>query len=881
MSENTTPLIVNAADSGGGGGGDGDGWKKVVDWEEAKIQILFSLPMILTNVAYYAIPLTAVMFAGHLGEVELAASNLANSWATVTGFSFMVGLSGALETLCGQGFGAKLHRMLGIYLQSSCLISIFFSIMISILWFFTEPVLISLHQDPQISKMAALYIKHLIPGLFAYGILNNILRFLQTQSIVYPLVPISLIPLLLHIGITYVLVYRTSLAFVGAAVSVSVSLWIAVVILAGYAILSRKFKETWQGLSVEAFDHVVACLKLALPSAAMVCLEYWAFELLVLLAGVLPNSEITTSLIAMCVNTEAIAYMLTYGLSAAASTRVSNELGAGNIDRAKHAMAMTLKLSVLLSLAVVLALGFGHDIWASFFSNSHVIIENYASMTPLLMISIVLDSIQGVLSVSLMSEKTTPLIVNAAGGGGGGGGGGRWKKVVDREEAKIQILFSLPMILTNVAYYAIPLTAVMFAGHLGEVELAASNLANSWATVTGFSFMVGLSGALETLCGQGFGAKLHRMLGIYLQSSCLISIFFSIMISILWFFTEPVLISLHQDPQISKMAALYIKHLVPGLFAYGILNNILRFLQTQSIVYPLVPISLIPLILHIGITYVLVYRTSLAFVGAAVSVSVSLWIAVVILAGYAILSRKFKETWQGLSVEAFDHVVSCLKLALPSAAMVCLEYWAFELLVLLAGVLPNSEITTSLIAMCVNTEAIAYMLTYGLSAAASTRVSNELGAGNIDRAKHAMAMALKLSVLLSLAVVLALGFGHDIWASFFSDSHMIIESYASMTPFLMISIVLDSIQGVLSGVARGCGWQHLAVYINLAMFYFIGMPVAIALAFLLKLYAKGLWIGLICGLSCQTGSLLLLVYLNKWKRAELDGSNSLENMFLA
>jgi MATE family multidrug resistance protein len=48
----------------------------------------------------------------------------------------------------------------------------------------------------------------------------------------------------------------------------------------------------------------------------------------------------------------------------------------------------------------------------------------------------------------------------------------RWKKVLDVEEAKNQILFSLPMILTNVFYYLITLVSVMFAGHLGELELA-------------------------------------------------------------------------------------------------------------------------------------------------------------------------------------------------------------------------------------------------------------------------------------------------------------------------------------------------------------------------------------------------------------------------
>ncbi|KAK2968432.1 hypothetical protein RJ640_004438 [Escallonia rubra] len=458
---------------------------------------------------------------------------------------------------------------------------------------------------------------------------------------------------------------------------------------------------------------------------------------------------------------------------------------------------------------------------------------------------------------------------------------GWWKKVLDVEEAKNQVLFSLPMIVTNVSYYCIPLVSVMFAGHLGELQLAASNLANSWSTVTGLAFMIGLSGALETLCGQGYGAKLYRMLGVYLQASCIISIFFSFIISIIWLYTEPILILLHQEPSISKEAALYIRYLIPGLFAFGFLHNILRFLQTQSVVMPLVVCSLLPLIVHVGVAYSLVHWTALGFKGAALAASISLWISVLMLGVYVLSAKKFKQTWKGLSVESFGYVVTSLKLALPSAAMVCLEYWAFELLVLLAGVMPNAVITTPLIAICVNTEAIAYMITYGLSAAASTRVSNELGAGNPDRAKHAMGVTLKLSILLALLVVLALGLGHNIWSGFFSSSSVIIEKFASMTPLLLVSILFDSVQGVLSGVARGCGWQHLAVYINLAMFYLIGMPIAAILGFKLKLYAMGLWIGLICGLSCQAGSLLLLTRLTKWTRLEVYENDPKENPVLA
>ncbi|XP_011083277.1 protein DETOXIFICATION 18 [Sesamum indicum] len=433
-----------------------------------------------------------------------------------------------------------------------------------------------------------------------------------------------------------------------------------------------------------------------------------------------------------------------------------------------------------------------------------------------------------------------------------------WYKSLDGEEAKDMILLSMPMILTNVCYDSIPLVSVMFAGHLGEEQLAASNLANSWASITGFTFLVGLSGALDTLCGQDFGAKLYKTLGIHLQTSCIISFFFTTLVSILWWYSDTILTFLHQDPQISKQASLYLKYLIPGLFAYGFLENILRFLQMQSVAFPLVGLSLMPLIIHVGVAYALIHCTDLAFKGAALAASISLWMAVIILGMYILHANRFKDTWSGFSWEPFYSIFANLKLALVSAAMSCLDEWAFELLVLLAGLLPNSTINTSLIAMCASTENFSFMLSYGLGAAVSTRMSNELGAGNPGRARRAMTVALKLTTFVALAVILVLILGSHVWAGLFTNSPAIVDAFSSMTPLLALSIVLDFVQATLSGVTRGCGWQHNGAWINLTTFYLIGMPLAVLLGFKFKLYAQGLWIGFTCGLGLQVVSLLLL-----------------------
>ncbi|KAG4386099.1 hypothetical protein GLYMA_12G225600v4 [Glycine max] len=176
--------------------------------------------------------------------------------------------------------------MLGIYLQGSCIISLIFSIIISIIWFYTEPILVLLHQSPDIARTAALYMKFLIPGVFAYSFLQNISRFLQTQSVVMPLVALSALPLLIHIGIAYGLVQWPGLSFAGMA---------------------RIFNAF---IPLRIYKH---------ETGPALCCNVWSIRLLVLvfLAGLLPDSQITTSLIAICLNTQFIAHMVPVGLGAA------------------------------------------------------------------------------------------------------------------------------------------------------------------------------------------------------------------------------------------------------------------------------------------------------------------------------------------------------------------------------------------------------------------------------------------------------------------------------------------------------------------------------------------------------------------------------------
>lgn len=72
------------------------------------------------------------------------------------------------------------------------------------------------------------------------------------------------------------------------------------------------------------------------------------------------------------------------------------------------------------------------------------------------------------------------------------------------------------------------------------------------------------------------------------------------------------------------------------------------------------------------------------------------------------------------------------------------------------------------------------------------------------------------------------------------------------------------------GVAKGCGWQHIGVYINLGAFYLVGLPVGAALGFVAHLRGKGLWIGIVAGSVVQSTLLSLATTFTNWKKQVLD-----------
>ncbi|CAM6127106.1 unnamed protein product [Calypogeia fissa] len=423
-----------------------------------------------------------------------------------------------------------------------------------------------------------------------------------------------------------------------------------------------------------------------------------------------------------------------------------------------------------------------------------------------------------------------------------------------------------PMVCVMLLQYSLNLASVMFVGHLGELALASASMGTSIANVTGFSLLVGMGSALETLCGQAYGAKQYHLLGTYMQRGIIVLQATSVPIAVVWFNISSILKAMGQDPEIANGAGHYIRWMLPSLFGYAMLQPVVKYLQTQSKVVPMMMSSAVTLCFHIPTCWLLVYKLGVGFKGAAISNGISTWLNLTILVMYVKFGPVGKQTWAGFTTEAFHDMKTFFKLAIPSTLMICLEYWSFELMVLMSGLLPNPQLEMSTFTICLNTIAVLYMIPYGLGASASVRVSNELGAGRPSIAKKAVVVALSLGLTEGFIMATVVFLLRYVWPRAFTNEAEVVDYVAGVIPYLSVLAVMDSVQGVLSGVARGVGNQALAAIANLGAYYVVGVPLALVLAFYFHMNGIGLWLGLMAALAVQATGLFLICVFTDWEK---------------
>ncbi|CAO2200419.1 unnamed protein product [Urochloa humidicola] len=432
-----------------------------------------------------------------------------------------------------------------------------------------------------------------------------------------------------------------------------------------------------------------------------------------------------------------------------------------------------------------------------------------------------------------------------------------------------------PAIFTSIAQYSLGAVTQVFAGHLTTLELDAFSTENNVIAGLALGITMGMGSALETLCGQAYGAKQLHMLGVYLQRSWIILNAMSVLMLPLYLFATPILRFFHQDAEIASLAGKLALYMIPQLFAYACNFPIQKFLQAQSKVMAMAAVSAVALVFHVVLSWLLVGPLQMGLVGLTVALNVSWWLVVLGQLAY-ILMGYCPGAWNGFSWLAISDLTGFARLSLGSAVMLCLEFWFYMFLIVIVGNLENAQVAVAAVSICTNLFGWQIMVFFGFNAAISVRVSNELGAGRPRAAKFAILVVLMSSVAIGLAFFVAVLALRDVYGAPFTESPEVVRAVASLGVVFAFSLLLNSVQPVLSGVAVGAGWQWLVAYINLGCYYLIGIPVGYLIAFPLNGGVRGMWGGMLTGVGLQTVILIGITLRTNWDKEAREANSRIQ-----
>nr|QBM79493.1 MATE63 [Rehmannia glutinosa] len=404
----------------------------------------------------------------------------------------------------------------------------------------------------------------------------------------------------------------------------------------------------------------------------------------------------------------------------------------------------------------------------------------------------------------------------------------------------------------------------MFVGHLGDIELSAFSIAVSVIGTFSFGFMLGMGSALETLCGQAFGAGQVHMLGIYMQRSMLILFSTCVLLLPIYVFATPVLKLLGQEDDIADPAGVYTLLIVPQLFSLAVTFPSQKFLQAQSKVSVLAWIAFLALVAQVFLCWLFLDVFGWGGAGAALAFDLTSWGTAI--AQFVYVVGWCKDGWKGFSWLAFKEIWGFVRLSLASAVMLCLEIWYMTSIIVLTGHLNNAVSAVGSLSICMNVNGWEAMVFVGINAAISVRVSNELGLGHPRASKYSVYVTVFQSLLIGILCMIIILVTRNHFSIIFTDSKDMQRAVAHLSGLLGITMVLNSVQPVISGVAVGGGWQALVAYINLACYYIFGLPLGYILGYVANLGVVGLWGGMIAGTAMQTLLLLLVLYKTNWKK---------------
>ncbi|GLE00607.1 hypothetical protein PINS_up009364 [Pythium insidiosum] len=422
------------------------------------------------------------------------------------------------------------------------------------------------------------------------------------------------------------------------------------------------------------------------------------------------------------------------------------------------------------------------------------------------------------------------------------------------QELRRLLALAGPILLTYVLEFLPGVVSLMLVGRMASPQtkefLDGATLSSMLLYLSGEAPGFGLATALDTLCSQAHGAGRPRQMGVSFQTGVLVLSVAFVPVALVNWYAERWLLALQQPAEVAALAGRFSRLLVPGLpflFLYELLKKVL---QAQNVVAPMVHIAVLSNVVNAVLGVYLTWYTAWGFDGAALARSLSN--AVLPLATLAYFRWWRPEAlavwWPGWRpLDALRHAPAFLALGVPGMFMLVLEWLSYEVMAVLAGLLPAGVVAISVHSVLSTLANVGFHCFIGVGVATNVLVGNYVGSGQRSHAQLVTRLGVAVSLAIAVLLVVAIIAGRALLPSLLINDAVAISNAAAALLVLVPFELLDAVNTVLQGVFRGTGHQTFAAVLNLCAYMVIGLPCGCWLAFQCGYGVQGLWLGLSVG----------------------------------
>lgn len=421
-----------------------------------------------------------------------------------------------------------------------------------------------------------------------------------------------------------------------------------------------------------------------------------------------------------------------------------------------------------------------------------------------------------------------------------------------REELPLLGRMALPLVLTNAGNMLLGLVDVAVVGRLGESAIAGAGLGNAiyfTAALFGLGTLFGLDPLLSQAIGAGDRRGARGVLTQGLWLAAILSLPLAAVIAAVSF----ALPWLGQEPDVAESARAYVLARLPSLLPFLALTAVRAYLQalssSRALVVGVVLANLVNLPVAIALAFGVpaIGLPSFGVQGAGFAATIATLVQLAVaLAPLRTLDRERGLTDVPRGIDRAQ-LGRAFRVGSPIGAQIVLEAGSFSIVAFLVGTFGRLPLGAHQIALtCVS---CTFQIALGVSAATSVRVGSAVGQGDRLGARTAGVTGILLGGAGMLAGAMIFGAVPRLVARALTDRAELVEA---AVPFLLVAACFqlsDGVQTVSQGALRGAGDTRWPFFLNALGHYGIGLPIALALTYLLGLGAVGLWWGLSAGLT--------------------------------